>query len=187
VRIPLVASALVCALGCASETIEPDKMDGDFFLLAPGAPSPPVRGKDARGEESAPVTSGSPTLVHFYSSWKDCAGEIRWLATLNKAYGPSGLKVVGVASVPEADRAEWKVYLENKGALDWANVADTQGRISKEWHRRRTKTGSHSSLAIFYLVGGGKILQGDVIGPDGGTLFLADKLKEIFPNVAVPK
>ncbi len=158
-------------------------------VMGAGADAPTLAGTTTTGERFKLGSDKGPVLVHFYSTWNDCEIEIEWLAALKRAFGPSGLGIVGVANVSSESNADWKTYLEKHGA-DWTSVADTQQSIHKRWRLgKRHEVGSHCTECCFYLVKDGKVLGGHYVVVSelwNAPCSTTSALRHAFPDVSIP-
>ena len=141
------------------------------FIFNPGAEIPTIKGVDPEGR---PVTivPERPVFVHFYSTWDDCEQELGVLADIERKYGPSGLRIIGVASVHPDDIKAWSAYLEAH-EVTWSSVADTDGSASKPWGATRKAVGNASDFSLTYFLGE----RGH-----SSSLFVASLFREQYDN-----
>src|SRR5262249_13169647 len=111
------ASVKLLGFGTAESTVwgkAPDRraFGGIDHQTHPRGAPLPLAGTTTKNEKVELATMPGPVLVHFYSTWDECEEELAWLALIEKTYGPHGLKIVGVASVPAERRPAWDEYLK---------------------------------------------------------------------------
>ncbi|MGH2345091.1 MAG: TlpA family protein disulfide reductase [Chloroflexota bacterium] len=76
-----------------------------------GQPAPNFAWQTAKGHADLKGLRGHVVLLDFFAPWCDaCQGEETWLAELLQAYGPSGLKILGVSSSP------YGIHYEDQGS-----------------------------------------------------------------------
>lgn len=97
--IPAVVMAMLVAFGC-SKPSDPAELVG--------APAPPYEAVNLAGEPvSLASLRGEVVILNVWATWcAPCRQEIPYLATLQAADGPKGLRVVGVSVDREADHGK---------------------------------------------------------------------------------
>jgi thiol-disulfide isomerase/thioredoxin len=76
-----------------------------------GQPAPNFAWHTTTGPADLKGLRGHVVLLDFFAPWCDaCQGEETWLTDLLQAYGPSGLKIVGVSSSP------YGIHYEDQGS-----------------------------------------------------------------------
>jgi hypothetical protein len=139
------------------------------MVMAAGTPVSSIQVNDVNGQPLTVPPAPTMTLVFFYDAWNDPAVEVAWLDGIRREYGPRGLTIVGVGSVPQDDVAAWRERLAELKA-DWQNVADTDGSVAAAFEIPRRKVIGNGDGAVFmYLVADGKIADGLYAGTDNLT------------------
>jgi peroxiredoxin len=161
----------------------------ESVILAPGSEHPTLELRDVKGEPlKLPATRDTPTLVFFYGSAMTCDCELAFLRAVRRRWPV--VQIVGVGSVAKDGVEAWQRHLAERKA-DWANVADTEGKIAEAWSIRRHVVGNEAREVVMFLVQGGKVLGGDcmdrttLLEPDGAPrryLTVDAIMKELEPG-----